>query len=149
MGDSEPEDTPRSVWREPLDVHERARALSVQATGTPLLAPGRRVSVSLSFYYCERIEEADGEPAAAGDGGGFCGAMRDGAIVYPGAAACDVAYLGQQFRIEGDPTDRIYRCADTGNAVHELHRDIWFRTASEGWNWLLTVGRQGVIEILP
>ena len=149
MGDSDPEDIARTGWAQPPDVHARAQTLSVQAAPPPPLAPGQRVSVSLSFYYCEQGGETDGEPAAAGDGGGFCGAMRDGSTVYPGAAACDVAYLGQQFRIEGDPTDRIYRCADTGNAVHNLHRDIWFRTASEGWSWLLTVGRQGVIEILP
>ena len=145
MGDGDPQDIPRPGWAQPLNVHAKAQALSVQATGTPLLEPGRRVTVTLSFYYCDPGEE----PAPPGDGGGFCGAMRDGSSVYPGAAACDIAYLGQQFRIEDDPTGRIYRCADTGNAVHDLHRDIWFRTASEGWNWLLTVGRQGVIEILP
>lgn len=145
MGDPDPEDIPRPGPGQPFDIHARAQALSVQSAPPPPLTPGQRVSVPLSFYYCEPGQE----PAVPGDGGGFCGAMRDGSTVYPGAAACDIAYLGQQFRIEDDPTGRIYRCADTGNAVDNLHRDIWFRTASEGWDWLLTVGRQGVIEILP
>ena len=66
-----------------------------------------------------------------------------------GAAACDVAYLGQQFRIEGDPLGRVYKCADTGSAVHGLHRDIWFHSSSEGWNWQRSVGQAATIEILP
>ena len=145
MGDGDPEDSPRPGTGQPLDVQSRAQALSVQVAGTPPLTPGQRVSVPLSFYYCE----LGAQPAPSGDGGGFCGAMRDGSTVYPGAAACDIAYMGQQFRIDGDPTGRTYRCADTGNLIHNLHRDIWFRTASEGWNWLLIVGGRGVIEILP
>ncbi|MCA9851946.1 MAG: hypothetical protein KC461_15060, partial [Dehalococcoidia bacterium] len=84
-----------------------------------------------------------------GDGGNFCGVMRDGSVVYPGAAACAYKYLGQQFRIVGDPTGRIYRCADTGSAVHGVHRDIWFMTSDDGWDWQLVVGQVATIEILP
>jgi hypothetical protein len=112
---------------------------------TPALAPGDRATASLSFYYCEPGVKG----LHPGDGGGFCGVMRDGSIVYPGAAACDYAYLGQQFRIIGDPLDRVYRCADTGSAVHGLHRDIWFYNSDEGWDWQLIVGQSVVIEILP
>ncbi len=112
---------------------------------TPELSPGVRIEATVSFYYCDQ-SEGDERP---GDGGGFCGAMRDGTIVYPGAAACSYDYLGQQFRIEGDPTERIYRCNDTGNAVLGLHRDIWFQSSDEGWLWAYRVGQRAVIEILP
>lgn len=116
------------------------------AATAPALRSGERISgVTLSYYYC-RVGE---NPAVVGDGGGFCGAMRDGSIVRPGAAACDVAYLGQRFRIEGDPDQREYVCSDTGNLVHGLHRDIWFNVADNGADWLLKVGRVAVIEILP
>ena len=114
----------------------------VHATSTPELAPGDRVVATVSFYYC-----AAGS-GHAGDGGAWCGVMRDGTVVYPGAAACDYTYLGQQFRIEGDPTRRVYTCNDTGSAVHGLHRDIWFRTNTEGWSWQREVGRNVVIQIV-
>lgn len=111
----------------------------------PALAAGERATASLSFYYCEPGVKG----LHPGDGGGFCGVMRDGSVVYPGAAACDYAYLGQQFRIIGDPLDRVYRCADTGSAVHGMHRDIWFYDSDEGWDWQHVVGQSVVIEILP
>lgn len=125
------------------DVHEVARALSLAAEPPPL-EPGDRVSVPLTFYYCTYTE---GTPT--GDGGGWCGVMRDGTVVYPGAAACHHSYLGQLFRIEGDPAGRIYRCSDTGGKVGGLHRDIWFESSGEGWLWQLQIGRAAVIEILP
>ncbi len=75
--------------------------------------------------------------------------MRDGSVVRDGAAACDYDYLGQRFRIEGDPLKRTYFCADTGSAVHGLHRDIWFLDNGEGWRWQRQVGKTAVIEIVP
>ena len=115
------------------------------ATGTPKMSAGDRSMVSVSFYYCE---EARGG-FASGDGGGFCGIVRDGSRVRSGVAACDVAYLGQRFQIEGDPTGRTYLCADTGSAVHGLHRDIWFLDNRDGWDWQLSVGAHAVIRVLP
>lgn len=123
----------------------RASRLVTPSTPTPTLHAGDRIKVTVSFYYCQF---GTGSPAR-GDGGGFCGAMRDGSVVYNGAAACDYAYLGQRFRIEGDPLGRIYRCADTGSAVHGLHRDIWFGSSDEGWQWQRSVGQTATIEILP
>ena len=109
------------------------------------LVPGDRTRVTLSFYYCE--ESTAGYPA--GDGGGFCGRGRDGSAVRSGMAACDVAYLGQRFSITGDPTGRTYVCADTGSAVHGLHRDIWFLDNRAGWGWQSQVGRTATIEVVP
>lgn len=122
-----------------------AAVTAVQEVSAPDLSPGDRVTATLSFYYC--VEGVKG--LHPGDGGGFCGIMRDGSVVYPGAAACDYKYLGQQFRIIGDPLERIYRCADTGSAVHGLHRDIWFYDSDEGWDWQHVLGQSVVIEILP
>lgn len=109
------------------------------------LRPGDRLTVPVTFYYCE--DSTGGQ--RRGDGGGFCGVMRDGTVVYSGAAACDVAYLGQRFRIEGDPTGRTYVCADTGGGIHGQHRDIWFMSSAEGWAWQQVVGRSAVIQVLP
>lgn len=122
------------------DVVRSARATPA---GPPKLQSGDRVRATVSFYYCRQ------SGSIRGDGGAFCGAMRDGSIVYNGAAACDYGYLGQRFRIEGDPSGRIYRCADTGSAVHGLHRDIWFATNEEGWAWQKSVGQSATIEIVP
>ncbi len=119
--------------------------LAVTTSGTPSLGRGDRVIAPITFYYCDRATP----DSPIGDGGTFCGHMRDGDIVYSGAAACDYAYLGQRFRIVGDPTGRAYTCADTGSAVHGLHRDIWFRTSDEGVVWQLFIGRRAEIEILP
>jgi hypothetical protein len=125
------------------DVVEPPYVLTEGQTGSPPLAPGSIVSATISFYYCEQ-----GGSASSGDGGGFCGAMRDGTVVYEGAAACAYTYLGQRFRIVGDPTERIYTCHDTGNEVHGLHRDIFFYTSADGWPWLYSVGTRVVLEII-
>ncbi len=144
--ESEPEAVARFLPPAPADPDVRtiAQTLSIIDGGPPQLAAGDRVDVTVSFYYCEHSE---GTPL--GDGGGFCGLMRDGAVVFPGAAACHVDYLGQLFRIEDDPADRVYRCADTGSAIFGLHRDIWFSTSGEGWRWQQAVGNSVAIEILP
>lgn len=123
---------------------ERLVAQRLTTTAVPLKA-GDRPLVRVSFYYCE---ETSG-PYSSGDGGGFCGIARDGSSVRSGMAACDAAYLGQRFQIEGDPSGRTYVCADTGSAVHGLHRDIWFMTNGEGWTWQQSVGRHAFIRILP
>ncbi|MGE0228769.1 MAG: hypothetical protein AB7I38_00425 [Dehalococcoidia bacterium] len=114
------------------------------APSVPELQAGDRITVPVTFYYCE--DSTGGQ--RAGDGGGFCGVMRDGTAVYPGAAACEYRYLGQRFVIEGDPTGRTYVCADTGSGIHGQHRDIWFMSSGEGWAWQQVVGRSAVIRIL-
>lgn len=108
------------------------------------LVAGAQVEATVSYYYCQQGQE----PRGIGDGGGFCGAMRNGEAVYPGAAACAHAYLGQHFRIVGDPLERVYTCADTGSAVHGQHRDIWFMNSDDGMYWQAAVGRNVVLEIL-
>ena len=137
---------PEAVARPPSiplpNVQDPPQTLSLAASPPPPLEPGDRVRITLSFYYCEYLG------AALGDGGRFCGLMRDGTVVYSGAAACDIAYLGQIFRIAGDPTGRIYRCADTGSAIGGSHRDIWFQTNTGGWDWLQMGGDSVVVEVL-
>jgi hypothetical protein len=140
--EAETDTQPSSIESEPVPA---ATPAEVAASPEPHLAPGERAVATISFYYCERGTLA----LPLGDGGGFCGAMRDGTIVYPGAAACAYKYLGQRFRIIEDPLEREYVCADTGSAVHGLHRDIWFHGSDEGWNWQLKVGQTATIEILP
>ncbi len=116
----------------------------VERPPTEHLQVGARVEATLSYYYCEQGQQ----PRGIGDGGGFCMHMRNGEIVYPGAAACAHAYLGQRFRIVGDPLERVYDCADTGSAVHGQHRDIWFMNSDDGMAWQAQVGTVAIIEIL-
>lgn len=154
--------------RQPLapGVHEVARLLSIEVPATPTpvaratraaapsapvapyvppvalasLRPGEQVQASISFYYCERSN--------VGDGGGFCGHTADGTPVQLGVAACSRQYLGQVFRVVGDPSGMVFRCADTGSAVVGQHRDIWFPTAGAAGQWMAHVGYSAVIEIL-
>jgi hypothetical protein len=100
---------------------------------------------SITYYYC--VPGAD--PRSHGDGGGYCGTMANGQVVFEGAAACRPGLLGQRFRIEGDPTQRVYVCTDTGGSVLQDHRDIWFMNSDDGYAWWSALGDRAFIEILP
>lgn len=99
---------------------------------------------AVTYYYCTPGADVRG----VGDGGGFCGAMRSGNTVYAGAASCSSVYLGQRFRIVGDPTGRTYTCEDTGGGVGLNHRDIWFANSDEGYQWRNQVGPWAEIVIV-
>jgi 3D (Asp-Asp-Asp) domain-containing protein len=144
--DAEPERTPEPVSATLAVIEQPAPppAPPVERPAVEDLEPGAQVPATVSYYYCQQGTDARG----IGDGGGFCGHMRDGTVVYAGAAACDTAYLGQHFRIIGDPLDRVYTCADTGSAVHGQHRDIWFLNSDQGMAWQAVLGRNITIEIL-
>lgn len=132
------------------DVHTVASALTVQlprAAG-PLydvaavarMVPGERSAAYLTYYYCTG--------GFVGDGGGFCGSAADGTPVQMGVAACDRAHHGQRFRVVGDPTGLVFRCADTGSGVAGQHRDIWFPTPSDAAAWFAHVGHSVMIQVL-
>lgn len=99
---------------------------------------------SITYYYCV---PGDNE-RSHGDGGGYCGGMANGEVVHDGAAACKPGLLGQRFTIEGDPTERVYECTDTGGSVLQDHRDIWFMNSDDGYAWWLEVGERAFIHIL-
>ncbi len=99
---------------------------------------------SITYYYCV----PGSNPASIGDGGGYCGGMANGQVVHDGAAACAADKLGQRFTIEGDPTGRVYTCEDTGGAVLNDHRDIWFMHSDEGYAWWVQVGSRARITVL-
>jgi len=107
-----------------------------------VVKPARALQVPVTYYYC--TQQAGG---GAGDGGGFCGAMRNGQIVHAGAASCSGANFGQRFRILGDPTQLIYTCKDTGGGVGAEHRDIWFANSDEAYTWWRTVAPAGYATI--
>ena len=83
-------------------------------------ATGPSVLGFVTGYYCQQVA---GWPP--GDGGGYCGTMANGEIVYPGAAACGAAWaLGTVLDIEG--YGRVV-CADRGLlGYHQV--DIFFET---------------------
>jgi hypothetical protein len=95
---------------------------------------GRVENVNITFYDCR--------------GQGFCGAMYNGKRVHSGAAACSWNLaLGTRFRIDGDPTRRVYVCEDRG-LLADTWVDIYFFLPSDGYRWQGEVGRYGTIEIL-
>ena len=103
-------------------------------------------TATISYYYCQQGTN----PAGIGDGGGFCGAMASGQIVYEGAAACAPGYMGQRFTIVGDPNGRTYACADTGSAVSGEHRDIFFQNSDDAYAWWVQMGgNAATINIVP
>jgi 3D (Asp-Asp-Asp) domain-containing protein len=57
--------------------------------------------------------------------------------------------LGERFRVQGDPDNRVYTCKDTGGGVNEGHRDIWFPDSDSGYLWFQAVGPTVTIERLP
>ncbi len=110
----------------------------------PEVASPTYFETTITYYYCV----PGSNPAAIGDGGGYCGAMANGQTVFDGAAACAPDRLGQRFTIEGDPTARTYTCADTGGSVLNDHRDIWFMHSDEGYAWWSALGPTAYINIL-
>lgn len=113
-------------------------------TPPPSSETSDRFETSITYYFCV----PGSNPAGHGDLGGYCGSMANGEQVHDGAAACKPGLLGQRFRIEGDPTARIYTCTDTGGSVLQDHRDIWFMNSDDGYAWWTTVGERAVIEIV-
>ena len=90
--------------------------------------------VSLTFYDCVD--------------GGFCGRMFDGDKVYEGATACSWDLpIGTRFYILGDPTGRLYICADRG-MLSDTWIDVFFHNPNDGWVWQHSVGRSGSILLV-
>lgn len=90
-----------------------------------------RLWVALTFYNCY------------GQGGGFCGAMASGNVVYEGAAACGSAIpRGTQFTVEGDNTIRT--CEDTGRGG-AYWVDIFFWDYNSGRAWRNNFASDGVV----
>jgi len=61
----------------PAPAEVAAASSAPAAAAEPALVPGDRVTATVSFYYCE----VGPKGRHVGDGGNFCGAMRDGSIV--------------------------------------------------------------------
>ncbi len=98
------------------------------------ITAGQVSGVNITFYDC--LDQ------------GFCGTMYDGHRVYQGAAACSWNLpLGTQFKIQGDPTGRIYSCADRG-LLSNTWVDIFWYDPADGWAWQHVVGRYGTIVIV-
>ena len=116
----------------------------LDAPKPPSSEDSSRFETSITYYFCVPT----GDARTHGDGGGYCGSMANGEVVHEGAAACKPGLLGQRFRIEGDPTGRIYECTDTGGSVLNDHRDIWFMNSADGYEWWVTVGDRAFIEVV-
>lgn len=96
---------------------------------------------TITYYFCTPGTRG------IGDGGGFCGGTASGTTVHPGTASCGRGLMGQRFRIVGDATVRTYVCEDTGGGVGATHRDLWFATSDEGYDWWQQTAPGGTARI--
>lgn len=114
----------------------------VRAAPAEVVKPARVLQAPITYYYCTQTSGG-----GAGDGGGFCGHMRNGEIVHRGASSCSSGNFGQRFRVVGDPNGLVYTCKDTGGGVSAEHRDIWFASSDEAFAWWNTVAPSGYATI--
>ena len=109
-----PEATPTAVPEKPVVVSTATEA-QVVAASVSSQAQGK-----VTGYYCRQVQ---GYPI--GDGGGYCGNMASGKVVYIGAAACGAKWqLGQKLEITGYGT---VVCEDRGH-LEFSQVDIYFET---------------------
>jgi hypothetical protein len=132
------------AWKKASD---DARAAETQRQATTQLAAaaarpwepvsigtGTRLSSRVTFYEC--------------DTSGFCGNMASGIPVSAGYAACSYNLaFGTRFRIDSDPSGRVWTCADRG-LLPSTHVDVWFYSWSEGNSYQSIVGTYSTITIL-
>ena len=132
------------TWRKASDEakavavqQEQATKLSAAASQPwqpgPMTA-GSRLGTRITYYDC--------------DTSGFCGNMASGIPVSDGFAACSYNMpFGTKFRIEGDPTSRVWTCGDRG-LLSSTHVDVWFYHWSDGSAYQSLVGSYGTITII-
>ncbi|MEX1254023.1 MAG: hypothetical protein WEE64_06760 [Dehalococcoidia bacterium] len=128
------------TWASAVEASRRATAIRSAAVGGmrisrgTLIAPGTRLASTITFYACV--------------GDGFCGNTASGMPVSAGSAACSSNLpFGTRFRIEGDPTGRVFLCNDRG-ALASTWVDVWFYSVAEGRAWQSMVGNRGNIVIV-
>ena len=100
------------------DVPEHPQALPAEAA----------ISVWVTFYSCPP----------------YCGDPSGPLPLGEGQAACDPAYMGRRFALNGSK----YICNDTGNAVWGAHVDLFFWSEAEGWAYLAQYGTEGLLTWL-
>ncbi len=129
-----------NAWEGALEAQRQAAAARAAASARggawqgPPVAAGTRLSSIVTFYACV--------------GDGFCGRTASGVQVGPGSAACSSNLpFGTRFRIEGDPSGRVFVCNDRG-ALSSTWVDVWFYSVSEGRAWQSIVGSRAEIVIV-
>jgi len=71
----------------------------------------------------------------------YCGDPSGPLPLGEGQAACDWAYMGRRFLLNGQE----WICNDTGGLVHGNHVDLFFWDANNGWAYLAQYGTRGVL----
>ena len=84
---------------------------------------GETVDVWITFYTCPP----------------YCSHPAGLLPLGEGQAACDPAWVGRRFTLNG----REYVCNDTGSAVWGAHVDLFFWNAADGWAYLAEYGTTG------
>lgn len=122
-----PDNEPSVLWTGILEPEPVAALVVAAPPVAPAPVRDRIDGAVLTFYVCR------GAPPGLEDG--FCGTMAGGATVYEGAAACGYALqLGTRFRIEDDPTGRVYVCEDRG-WLAATQADVFWWEYSDGRVW--------------
>ena len=71
----------------------------------------------------------------------YCGDPSGPLPLGEGQAACDWAYMGRRFTLNGQE----WICNDTGGLVHGNHVDLFFWDANNGWAYLAQYGTRGIL----
>jgi len=90
----------------------------------PEPVPGN-IEVYVTFYSCPP----------------YCGDPSGPLPLGEGQAACDWAYMGRRFTLNGQE----WICNDTGGLVHGNHVDLFFWDANNGWAYLAQYGTRGIL----
>ena len=134
-----------------MEAKRSAEAAAAQSAQSARSAPGTATSLGRASGYAvgTMLNARLTIYGCTGPGGGFCGGMASGVKVFEGAAACssDLPF-GTRFRIQSDPTGRVYECLDRGHLA-STWVDVFFYNTSEGIHWAsLLSGTRVTIEIV-
>ena len=112
----------------PTPVSEAVPTPAATPAPTPEVVATATTTVLVTFYSCS---QACGDPAGP-------------LPLAEGQAACDPAYMGRSFALNG----HTYICNDTGSLVHGAHVDLFFWEEDRGWAYLAQYGTTGALTWL-
>ena len=87
--------------------------------------PDQEVAVYITIYSCPP----------------YCGDPSGPLPLGEGQAACDWAYMGRRFMLNGQE----WICNDSGGLVRGNHVDLFFWDVNNGWAYLAQYGTEGIL----
>ena len=113
----------KDLWKRELEVANAPTPAPIPDTIPPTESP--KMPMYVTFYSCPP----------------YCGDPSGPLPLGEGQAACDWAYMGRRFTLNGHE----WICNDTGGLVHGNHVDLFFWDANNGWAYLAQYGTEGIL----